>query len=303
MKFNKYTIHLCLVIVTFLNGANFSFAKILFDDFMTPNALLGFRVVFGFLLYSIFDFCINPNPKPDKNDFKMLVLCAILGIGINQFFFLKGLSITKPINASMMMLMSPIITFFLSVMFLKEKITILKILGIITACVGALLLITNGRIDFDTSQILGDFYVLINAVAWGGFVIVAVPLIKKLNVFTFLKWMFTFSFFVLVPFFYTDMVNTQFQNFTTLAWISFLYVGISATFLAYLINVLILRYVSPIVAGSYIYLQPVAASFFAVLLGKDIITNWKLLCAGIIVLGIIMVNKKFSKNNIKNESY
>ena len=70
-----------------------------------------------------------------------------------------------------------------------------------------------------------------------------------------------------------------------------IYVIVATTFFAYLFNIYALKVLSPTVASSYIYLQPVLAGAFAVWMGKDSITILKVVAAALIFLGVYMVSK------------
>ena len=160
----KWKAHVALLTVAFIYGANYTIAKNVLDqNFLQPNGFILLRVMSGFVLFHMIHFLVIKE-KVERKDIGLLALCGLFGIAINQLFFFKGLGATSPIHASLIMVVTPIIVLFISSVYLKERISIKKILGIAIGMLGAMFLILNGDKSNDTmSSILGDVYILINA--------------------------------------------------------------------------------------------------------------------------------------------
>jgi drug/metabolite transporter (DMT)-like permease len=75
-------------------------------------------------------------------------------------------------------------------------------------------------------------------------------------------------------------------------WGSIIYVVVATTALAYLLNNYSLRILSPTITGTYIYLQPILASFVALILGKDQLTTEGIIAAGLIFTGVFFVSRQ-----------
>ena len=60
---------------------------------------------------------------------------------INKLAFFKGLELSTPINSSVLITVVPILVFVFSAFFLKEKMRFLRVFGVISGFVGALVLI------------------------------------------------------------------------------------------------------------------------------------------------------------------
>ena len=120
---------------------------------MTPSILFWLASLFG------------PKEEIEKKDDRRILICAIFGMGINMLVFLKGLSLSTPINSAVLVTSTPIFVLILSVILIKEKTTSQKLIGILVGLVGALGLIFFGNeIRQDASNIpLGNFFLLLNA--------------------------------------------------------------------------------------------------------------------------------------------
>ena len=58
--------------------------------------------------------CWIPAQKIQLSDVPRMILCAILGMGINMLSFFKGLEYSTPINSSILISTSPILVFIFS---------------------------------------------------------------------------------------------------------------------------------------------------------------------------------------------
>lgn len=238
--------------------------------------------------------------KTDRKDIPRFMLVAIFGIAINQTMFLKGLSITTPINASILMIASPIIVMTITTLVLKEKLSWNKTAGISLGVVGVMLLITKP--DFSTLQatqnssftkdtLSGDVFILINALSWGLYLVYVKGLMQKYNTFTIMKWMFLFGLLYVLPYSYEEFSAIEWSAFTPDIWWKTAFVVIGVTFFTYLLNTYALRSLSPTIAGIYIYLQPFFASLIAIYSGKDKLDMIKVIAAVLIAAGVYLVSK------------
>jgi drug/metabolite transporter (DMT)-like permease len=209
--------------------------------------------------------------KVDSTDFSRLMRCGLLGVSTNQLLFFHGLNLTSPIDASIIITAVPIVAVVFGFILLKEKNTRNKVLGITIGGIGAVLLIAYGNQSKGTSSLLGNLFVFINAIAFGLYLVLIKPLMKKYNSVTIVSWVFLFGFVCMFQFGISDIMNTNFSAFTSQTYLAVAFVIIGTTFLAYLFNIYALNYVSPSVTGSYIYLQPavsfIMVSIYAYMLG------------------------------------
>jgi drug/metabolite transporter (DMT)-like permease len=263
--------------------------------FIHPLALVFTRVVGAGILFWILSLFAKTQ-QVEKKDMKRIALLALFGIVINQVFFIWGLSITSPINSSIIMISNPIIVFIFTLFLLKERITPAKLTGLVLAITGAILILRyRGNFEVGSDTIVGDIMTLINSASWALFVVMVKPIMMKYNTVTAMRWLFLFGTIYIIPIGIIQTAGTNWHAFTTHAIVALLFVVVATTFLAYFLNVYGLRELSPNTVSAYIYLQPFLASLFAILLGEDVLTPIKLLSGGLIILGLYLVNKKPKK--------
>lgn len=281
--------HLFLFIVNLFYGAGFSVSKMVMPEFIEPFGFILIRVsVTTVLFFLIHHFWIKE--KVANKDFLLLAVCGLFGVVINQEMFFMGLKITTPINASLIMIMTPILVFVISFLGGSEKATWQKIIGLVLGFSGALFILAGRGFSFSGETVLGDFFILVNATSYAIYLVIVRPLMQKYHPLTVVKWVF---FFGLIPVFalgYGQFSAIQWVTFGTETWLAVAFIIICTTFLAYLLNMLALHEVHSSVVGAYIYLQPILATLISIALGKDALNSNKLVAAALIFSGVYLVS-------------
>lgn len=292
MNSRKFAL-LAVFLVQLLYGLNYTFAKTVINEgFVQTFAFVLLRVVGATILFWIFSFFFKKE-KIAKKDFITIFFAALFGVGINMLLFLKGLELTTPIHASVIMTIVPVIILILSIFYLDEKLTKLKVLGIVLAFSGGILLTALGNSTRVGDNVaLGNLCIFINAVSYSIYVIIIKRLTAKYHPFTFIKWLFLFGILFTLPFGYQETLEIQWHTFTPYIWFSILFVIVGATFGTYLLNPLALNTLKASTVGTFIYLQPVIAGVFAIVMGVDAVSPIKLGAMILIFSGVYLVTKK-----------
>jgi len=287
-----------LFLVQLLYGFNYTFAKTVMNEgYVKPFGFVLLRVAGATLLFWLMSLFL-PNEKIDKKDFFQLFLASVFGVFINMLLFLKGLEFTTPIHASTIMTITPIVILILSVFMLKERITSLKILGVIIGFIGTLTLTLYGQSARAADNILlGNLMIFLNAVSYSVYVILIKKLTAKYHPFTFIKWLFLFGLILVTPFGFSEVQEIQWQSFTPYVTFSVIFVVVGATFGTYLLNPLAISRLKASTVGIFIYLQPVIAGLFAILNGVDFVDAIKISAMLLIFLGVYFVSKKPKTTN------
>ena len=213
--------------------------------------------------------------------------------------FIKGLSLSTPINSGLIVTLTPVIILILSVILLKERIEIKKIFGIGLGFSGAILLILMGG-DFakNASNIrLGNIMLLINAISYGAYLVIIKPLVAKYHTITLMKWMFLIGFFMSLPFTYSEFLLVKWTLLPFDAIWRMIFVVLGTTFSTYLLNVYALNNLSPTIIGAFAYVQPIIAIFYASLTGNDKLDLIKIIAAILVFIGVFLATRKSSELN------
>jgi len=290
MRKIPWWVHPALLTAGLLYGANYSVAKEVMNNYLEPFGLNLLRVLTAFLIFLIFG--AFKHQKIDRSDFPRFVICALFGASLNVTLFLKGLSFTTPVNAALILTTSPIIVLIASYFLLKEKITLLQVIGITLGLTGAIFLLNTNEVSFSNQSFLGDVMVLVNTVFYSLYLVLVKPLMVKYHPFTILKWIFGMGLVIVAPLGYQELLAIDIASIDTQAIFALLYVATATSAFAYFLNVKALRHVSSALVGYYIYLQPLFAGLIEVFIGRQVLTFEILVSTGLIFLGVFLVSKK-----------
>lgn len=284
-------------IVSLIYGLTFSIAKDVMPNYVGAYGFIVLRSGGATILFWIISIFL-PSEKIDKSDYLRIFGCAATGVAINMLTFFKGLSLTSPIAASVLMVSTPIIVLFLSAILIKEKLKIQKIIGIVLGLFGTVFLILYGKEISQGSQTgLGNFLVFVNAVSYAFYLVIVRKLMTKYNAFTFVKWVYLLGFLMVIPFGWTEFQEISWTKIPLSIGLKITFVVVFSTFLTYLLNLLSMKELKPTTVAVFIYLQPVFATIFAITLGKDTLNLVKIISATLIFLGVYLVTKP--KNILK----
>jgi len=294
MSFNKKTTaHLALLFTNLFFAINLSAVKHLTSlQLAKPFGINVVRVGVSVILFWIL-FLLKPTRvKIDKQDRMRFVWCALTGIAINQLLFLKGLSLTYPIHASLLMLTTPILIVFIAAWILKERMSIFKIAGLVLGITGAAVLILARTGTANRNEVvLGDILIIINAVSYTIYFILVKPLMLKYNPVMIVRWIFTLGLVMVLPFGWNEFMEIKWASFNAIDFTTMSLIVFTGTFLAYLFNVYGIKILGASAAGFYIYTQPFFATFIAMLFLNEQLELYKVAAAVLIFSGVYLANK------------
>jgi drug/metabolite transporter (DMT)-like permease len=229
----------------------------------------------------------------DNKDIPRFIFCAITGVAINQLLFIKGLTLTTPIHAALLILITPVFILLIAVLLGNEKMTLLKTTGLLLGIGGSsLLIISRENSVIGSNILLGDVLVIINAISYAFYYILVKPLMQKYTALQVIRWVFTFGLVLIFPFCWDQFIATEWQQFGATQLLALAFIVLGATFFAYLFTVYGLQHLSASAAGAFIYLQPIFSSVFSFLVFGERITLSKLIAAVLIFVGVYLINKK-----------
>ena len=282
-------VHGSLFLVSLIYAATFSIAKEVMPHYIKPMGLITIRVWGAVSLLWVTHFLFVKESIFGKKDFLMLLKCAVFGVAANMLLFFKGLAITTPINAAILMVTTPLFVAFFSFFLLNEKVTKLKVIGLCFGVFGAILLLLGPSLSFNSTTLWGDLMVMTNAIIYAYYLIIAKPLLHKYSPLTVIKWTFFFGGLLVIPFGFTELKEVQWQAIPNSIWSAIIFLIIGATYITYVLNAWALRNANATLVGAYIYLQPVLATIIAVSIGKDSLTLPKVLFSLLIFIGVYLV--------------
>ena len=286
---NNIKAHVALLLANIIYALNYGWAKdVMSGGYLEPFAFILMRVIGATILF--WSISLFFKEKVANKDKLKMALCGVFGVAANQLLFFKGLDETTRINAAIIMVASPIIVALLSALIIKEKPSILRLIGIVIGLGGACFIILQNNTDNEGSTLFGNLLIILNATSYGLYLVLVKPLMSKYSPLTVIKWVFTFGLIMVLPFGLTEL-DTIIWNMPNDIILKIGFVIIFTTFFCYLFNIYGVKRVSPTVVSSYIYLQPILTSFIAVVSGHETISSAMIVSSLLIFLGVYLVSK------------
>lgn len=257
--------HFALLVVNVLYGANHVLAKGVMPQFLDPNTFILLRVGGAVLLFWIL--LLSQKRKPiDRADYWRFAAAGLFGVAVNQLFFFHGLNLSSALNAGIIMALNPLMVFVLAALLTKEKLSAHNYTGIVIGATGAILLTLSSG-SMPGASLLGDVFLLINALSYALYLVLSKPLLLKYSPIQVITYVFSIglALLLLFPPTWTNLGNVHFEQIPISAWYKITYVIVGVTFLTYLLTIFGLKHVSATVSAAYIYTQPVMVMLFTVL--------------------------------------
>lgn len=229
----------------------------------------------------------------ERRDFLRLFGAGLFAIVLNQCNYTVGLSLTSPVNASIVTTTLPFTTMLLAYFALGEPITGKKALGVLIGAAGAILLITASVASTDgrAGSLRGDLQCLLAQCSFAIYLTFFKQLIGKYSVITLMKWMATFSTAVILPFTFTRVAALPWTEITMTTYLETAFVVVGGTFFAYIFSIQAQKILRPTIIAMYNYVQPIVACGVSVFAGLAIF-GWRQALAVVLVFsGVYLVNK------------
>ena len=271
---------------------------VLAGGIISSMALVDIRIFGGTILFWIASMFFE-SEKVDRKDYIKLFGAGFFSTAFNQLCFIKGVSLTSPVDASICTSTLPIWTMILAAIFLREPVTGKKATGVLLGLSGALLLVFfgNGRNAAGNSNVWGDLLCLLSQVSYSVYLVFFQGVIKKYSPVTLMKWKYTFGALLLLPLFIGSFFSVEWASLPSNQWSGLAYILLCGTFLSYLIVPIGQKHLRPTVVAMYNYLQPVTAAAVAILWGLDSFNFVKLIAVVLIFSGVLLVNRSRAAQN------
>lgn len=221
----------------------------------------------------------------------MVVFLGILNIPLNQFFFLVGVSYTTAPNVSLAYALTPIFVFIIAAIFLKEKVTKLKIFGILMAVLGAVVLLSEKGFNFTSDSLKGDILALMASFSWGLYTILGRNFTRKYGAIysTALSMASGFIFFIPVFFLYGGEFDVS--SIEIKSWGQIFYLGAVTSGLGYVLWFYALKKMEASKLAVFNNFQPVLTALLAFFIFGTGVTMYFVVGGIMIILGVFMTQR------------
>lgn len=294
--------HICLFFACAFWGLMAPLGKDAMTHGFTGIDMVTFRVTGGAILFWLTSFFV-PHEHVPRKDLFMFIGAAVFGLVTNQCCYTIGLSITSPVNASIVTTSMPIFAMILAALILKEPITGKKALGVVMGCSGAIILIvtsataTNAKVG----NILGDLLCMGAQLSFALYLSLFSKLIRRYSVFTVNKWMFTYAAIIIVPFSFNHAAAIDYAAVPMKTWLETGFVVFFGTYISYILMMVGQHTLRPTVVSIYNYVQPLVSVTVSILTGIGVFKPSQGLAVILVCLGVWFVTKSKSRADMIKE--
>lgn len=255
-----------------------------------PLPVAGLRMFFASLLLAALALYAS-REMPTRADLGRLFGLSLLGISLNQLLFLEGLSRTSAINASILISTIPVFTTALAIAFGKERARPSRIVGIVLAFGGALVLIGVGAFDLRDEATVGNILVVLNALCYSFYLVLSRPMLSRYRSTTVVAWTFLFGTLLILPLSAPQVAEVVHGPIDArIAW-AMVWIILVPSVLAYSLNNYALKRVQSSTVAVYVFLQPLIGVTLALLVLPDERLTLRAVLGGLgILAGVILVS-------------
>ncbi|UCF12574.1 MAG: DMT family transporter [Thermoplasmatales archaeon] len=261
---------------------------------LSPVNLTIMRLLIACIIFLILLPTIPNNfSKLHKKDILPIFLLGFTGIVIYHLGLNYGEQYISPSVASLIIATIPIFVVVLAVMFLKEKITLKVILGVILSLVGVVIISIIGKPDIliEINYMSGVIAVLIGAIVGAGYTVVGKKMLYRYSALSLTVYAFLFGSLGLIPFISISLFEEVVAMSIT-GWSIVIFLGIFSTVISYVLWYVALEIKSASKISVYLYFIPLLSTIISFILFQDKITWFFIFGGTLVILGLYIVNKQ-----------
>ncbi len=274
----------------------FPFIKIALEE-LSPVNLTIMRLLVVCIVFLIL-LIVKPNKfsKIQKKDIIPIFLVGFLGIILYHFGLNYGEQYISASAASVIIATIPIFVVILAAIFLKEKITIKIVLGVILSLVGVVVISTVGRSDalLEVKYISGALAVILAAALGAGYTVAGKKMLQRYSALSLTVYVCLLGSLGLIPFISSSLFE-EVAAMSLTGWSVVIFLGVFPTVVGYVLWYVALEIKSASEISVYLYFVPVLSTIISYIFFRDEIT-WLFVFGGaLVILGLHVVNKQRSK--------
>jgi len=252
--------YIALLAVQIIYGFNYAASRVVLEQY-SPVFWGGVRMMLSGVLMLALSFQVVPRAKRTigREFWWKTFFYGVVGLGLNQAFFMLGLFKTTTANSAILNTLTPIFTLLFAILMKQERFTFRRGAGFFVAVLGAVIICKFEDFHLSSQTFQGDVITVLNCVALAFFFAFSRDFLLKTDPFWATAWMFVFGGAVLMlvtPSHWHELAT--FRTDSTFLWAVF-YNVVAASIITYFLNSWALTKVNASSVALFIYLQPVVA--------------------------------------------
>jgi drug/metabolite transporter (DMT)-like permease len=285
MDKRKISAHSAVLLANLIFGLGVPVTKLLLDQWVSPMAYMVTRCIGAAAIFWLISLFL-PKEHVARRDLTVIVLGGLLGIVVSQTLTAWALQFTTPVYFSLIATLTPVATMVCAALFIGERLSGRGVAGVMVGIAGALLMVLmNWQGGSGSNDLLGIALAILSLLTWAVYLIITRKVSARYTAVTQMKWVFLVSAVAILPFSWRDMLHCTLYS-SAWQWsgvMEMAFIVVFATVAGYFAIPFAMRYLKATTVSVYTNLQPIVASFVAIMLSQDVLT-WDKPVALILVL-------------------
>ncbi len=292
--------HIALLSCNFIWGLSYPIYSYSLPKHIGVEALLTITLtVTGLMSLASLGFDRWRHERPvDKRDIPKLIVAGILVVLLRKFFLMYGLSMTSPIDGSVIAALGPIVVLLLSVIVGQDRFTVPKLIGVTMGLSGVVVMLTSNSGHQNAANLFfGNILILLCVLCTAIYIVWFKSLVAKYSAMTILRWIMGTAAVVMFPIGIKSVIEVDYSSFGLKMWLLLIYLAVMPTMIPNYLLMYGLKQVKPALSSVYMYVQPVVATIVTVVFGIGSL-SWTKVFAGLVVLaGVLFVVNSYGKKD------
>ena len=287
--------HVAVLLANVIFGVGVPVTAILLSKWVTPNGYMLTRCAGAALIFWVIQ-CFLPKEHMTLRDWLTIVGGGLIGVVVSQLLTAWALVYTTPTYYAILATLCPVATMLGAALFLKERITGWKTVGVVLAIAGALVIVLHGGLGKSQGKndLLGIGLGFLSLLTWVVYLLITRNVSARYSPVSQMKWIFLASALVLLPMTWGEFDQ---QTLYSPAWewsgvIAMAFIVICATVLGYFAIPYAMKRLEATTVSTYTNLQPIVTALIAISIGQDIFTWDKPLALVLVLVGAYLVTMK-----------
>jgi len=290
-KPNRY--HLIALIIVVIWGTTFISTKVLINNGLSPEDIFLYRFILAYI--GILFFSKN---RLFAQTLKDEIIFIILGITGGSAYFLAenyAIKITQATNVAFIVCAAPLLTAFLSHIFLKnERLNRRLIQGSLLALCGVALVVFNGKFILQLNP-LGDLLSFLAALSWACYTILMLQVSVRYPIGFITRKVFFYGILTILPTFLLHPLTSDLQLLgQPVIYLNILFLGVAASLLCYFFWNMVIKHLGAVKSTNFVYIVPIITLIASSLILDETITVYAVAGMLMILSGVIWAEKRKS---------
>ena len=290
--------HILAFITVAIWGSTFVFTKMLLLNGLSPAQIFTLRFIVAYVLLLMFEVATRWHSfRLFSTSWRDELAMVLLGISGGSIYFLTenaAMLYTTATNTSLIVCSCPLFAMLLVALVYRqtERFTRVQVVGSLLACLGMAVVVLNGRFVLHLSP-LGDMLAFGACLCWAVYSLLMKSVTNRYSTFFITRKVFFYGLLTILPYY---LVFPGFPSFDVILspkviW-NLLFLSVIASMACFLIWNWVIRQLGAVIATNWVYFNPITTILFAWWLLHEHITLWFLLGSLLIIIGMILSDKK-----------